>query len=347
MGDVMDARRHIAQLVTVLAVAASTTTIGCVASTDDEQEATSQDDAPLARGELAGAFGRVVLGRIFQHADWLVPAADTYRADQYKTPRERHVAYVCDTYAALDPTYVSGLIRLDADEDLSDDQVLTYNAIRRCIRSKANHPVRFDVVLNAEHYADPAAYPTAGKGADALRARLQNLEKRLAPDLYFFDFYTVPFHDKDDTEWNEGAIVAGIAWIHAHKRLVGGNVWGNTVPKGTDFAAIDDSAGLDRTREQAKALRGVPLLMHIQNDPQSPKSAGLAFLHATPQERESLVTKEAGLERQVGFAYMFPVFFPLQFVENDDKDKATKKKMVAYDARQDGSMYAHIKSELR
>jgi hypothetical protein len=43
---------------------------------------------------------------------------------------------------------------------------------------------------------------------------------------------------------------------------------------------------------------------------------------------------------------MFPVFFPLQFAE-DDKDPSTRKKMVAYDARQDGQMFALIKKELR
>ena len=88
--------------------------------------------------------------------------------------------------------------------------------------------------------------------------------------------------------------------------------------------------------------------MHIQNDPQSPKSAGLAFLHATPQQRESLITKEAALEGQLGCAYMFPVFFPLQFVDTkNDNDPKTKKQMVAYDARQDGNMLAHIEKELR
>lgn len=301
---------------------------------------TASDDAPLSRAGLHDAFRRVVIGRVFQHDDWLVPAADGYHPELYSTLRARRIAYVCDTYAPLDPTYVSGLLRVDADEDLSDEQIAIYKGIRRCLRGRANHPIRFDVVLNALHYADPSAYPTGGKGADALRGRLKNLSESIAPDLWFFDFYTVPFHDAKGETWNKGAIVAGIDWIHFHGGLVGGNVWGDSVPDGTDFAAVDDSAGFDRTKSQAAALHGVPLLMHIQNDPQSPKSAGLAFVEGTPGEREDVVKAEAALQSKIDAAYMFPVFFPLKFTGKG-------KEMVAYDARQDANMLPLIKKLIR
>ncbi len=313
--------------------------LACSASSDDGQ--TAVDDAPLGRAGLDEAFRRVVIGRIFQHDDWLVKAADGYRVNTYPNLRARRIAYVCDTYAPLDPTYVSGLIRLDADEDLGPEQIAIYRGIRRCLRARANHPIRFDVVLNALHYADPDAYPTGGKGADALRGRLKNLTEDLAPDLFFFDFYTVPFHDAKGKDWNKGAIVAGIDWIHFHGRLVGGNVWGESVPDGTDFAAVDDSGGLDRTRAQAAALHGVPLLFHIQNDPQSPKSAGLAFLEGTPGERENIVRRESELQRDIHASYMYPVFFPLRFVDGKGN------RMEAYDAREDRDMYPLLEKLVR
>lgn len=327
------------------AAAVAAFALGCSGG-DPEEAAEATSEGALTRAGLRDAFRRVVIGRIYQHEDWLVPAADTYRPNLYPTLRERRIAYVCDTYAPLDPTYVSGLVRLDVDDQLGTEQIAVYKGIQRCLRKRANHPIRYDVVLNALHYADPEAYPTGGKGADALRDRLRDVAQALAPDLWFFDFYTVPFHDSKGVDWHAGAIVAGIDWIHAHGGLVGGNVWGNSVPDGTDFAAVDDSAGLDRTREQAAALRGVPLLMHIQNDPQADSSAGLAFIGGTPQDREGVVTREARLQAEARVSYMFPVFFPQKFV-NGGSDGGKGKHLVAYDARQDGDMYALIKKLMR
>lgn len=309
--------------------------VGCTAETSDGGDYRDTESvSPLERKDLPKTFERVTLARMFQHDIWTLPAAETYKPGIYTTRFDRHVHYVCDALASLDPTYVSGLLRLDQDEELTHEEVETYRAVRRCIREKVTkHPVRFDVVLNAKQYADPDIYSTGGKGSDALRARLKGLEDELAPDLYFFDFYTIPFAD-DSKDWHKGAILDGIEWIHAHHALVGGNVWGRSVPPGTDFAALDDSSGIDRLADQVNALRGeVPLLMHIQNDPQAPGSQGLKWLDYSHGYRTDVLEREAGNESKFGYSYMFPVFFPLRIVGKD---------RVAYDAVQDGDMMSRI-----
>lgn len=74
----------------------------------------------IATRSNAASFRRVVLGRIHQHEEWTLPAADVYRPDLYATTFDRRVAYVSDTYASLQPTYVSGLLRFDQDEPITE-----------------------------------------------------------------------------------------------------------------------------------------------------------------------------------------------------------------------------------
>lgn len=309
--------------------------VGCL-SNEAPPEPSGDQSSAATRGasDLQPAFRRVVMGRIYQHDKWTLPAADTYQADRFATVFERRVAYVCDTYAALDPTFVSGLVRLDDDETVDGERVETFKAIRQCIRERVTgHVVRFDVVLNALQYSDPDTIPTAAKGAELLQQRLEEVRTKLDPDFYFFDFFTVPFnrHDKD---WHADAISRGMDWIHAHDRFVGGNFWGKNVPKGTDFAAVDDSGGIDDTRAQSAAILAngggkLPLVIHVRNDPQVPGSEGLKFISGDLAYRRSVVTSEAALSSDLGCSYGLPVFFPLRI---DGADR------FAYDARQDGAM---------
>lgn len=306
--------------------------IACTTSSDVESNGVT--DSALDANDAKPAFRRVVMGRIYQHDAWTLPAADTYRPDLYSTVFERRVAYVCDTYAALDPTYVSGLVRLDEDETVDGERIETFKAVRNCIRQRTTgHAVRFDVVLNALQYSDPDTVPSAARGAAMLEERLAEVNAKLSPDFVFFDFYTVPFnrHDKD---WYSSAIAHGMDYVHAHGQLVGGNVWGKSVPPGTDFAAVDDSGGLDDVREQSKAIlerapKGMPLVIHVRNDPQVPGSEGLRFIGGDLAYRKDVVTSESGLARDLGCTYGLPVFFPLLI---------DGPKRIAYDARADGAM---------
>jgi hypothetical protein len=296
--------------------------------------------AALTAGELPATFRRVALARVFQKDKWTLPHADTYPAGAY-TPR---ISYACDVIARLAPTHVSGLLRLD-EAAISEEQRTTFKCIRKCVRERVGPNVRFDVVLNALHYTDPALY-TQEEGATALKARLETIQAELAPDLYFFDFFNVPYDsDKKDCQsqedvdcekvYNAGALQAGIKWIHDHGQLVGGNVWGLDLPPGSDFAALDNFdrsdmvEGLEYIQKQIDAFGDkVPVMMHIENNPQKVGSKGLDWLFGTHEYRLGVLDKHA-TKQAIGYCYMFPVFFPLR-IEGEQR--------LAYDAATDGDM---------
>jgi hypothetical protein len=205
---------------------------------------------------------------------------------------------------------------------------------------------RVDVVLNAEDYTS----------WDQLKKRMEDIDGKLRPDLWFFDFYS-----KGRVDVMESAI----RWAHNNKRrrqLLGGNFWATRgVPRGTDFLALDDHDGLQQMGHQAKQLRAaypsIPLLAHIENNPQNPttgddeRNTGFLWMlgfHprcvANPAEsvneiacskawsradRKSFLDKlRAG--RTVGYSVMYPVNFPLI--------PTAKEQMLAYDAAADGML---------
>jgi hypothetical protein len=283
--------------------------------------------AELRPRQLRDSLRRVVLARLYQHDQWTLTAVP-----------DGDVAYACDVIARLRPTYVSGLLRFDAGEPLLQKHVDVYNGVRACVRERVrNHPVRFDVVLNALHYTDPAIHADRADAEAALVSRLAELDV-LAPDIWFFDFFSVPFND-ENTDHHRSAIREGIAWAHANQQLVGGNVWGLEPPPGADFAALDNFDrpggvdGLEYVARQTGAMADeLPLVMHIENNPQKPQSKGLLWIHGSREYRKQVLDKHASLQNATDYFYMYPVFFPLQIAG------ANNELRLAYDARQDGNM---------
>jgi hypothetical protein len=313
---------------------------------DGTTEIVDANDASLDRSDLPQTFRRVVIGRIYQHEHWTLPGADTYQVEKHPDLRKRRIAYVCDTLSKLRPTYVSGLLRLDAAEELNAEQRQIYKGIVDCVRANVDeHKVRFDVVLNPKHYTEDAPDEAAGRAL--LKARIDTLDAQLDPDLWFFDFYSVPFDDGNDgyRPWHEGVMQAGIKRIHEKGGLVGGTVWGMKAPPGSDFAALDNFDrkqgcvdGFDVIKKQAAALRDeIPLLMHIENNPQNAGSHGLKWIDRGPGYRRAVLDHHAKSQDRVGYSYMYPVFFPLQIVAHDPVV------MEAYDASRDGDLLDRMK----
>lgn len=294
-------------------------------------------DAPQPVAQVAAQAGmpdflrHVVIARMYQANVWTIPAADTYHSDRYPNVLDRRIAYVCGALAYLRPGYVSGLIRLDwlpLAPRQATEQAYVFDGVRRCVRDKVGQHVRFDVVLNALHYTDPhptnpkpgQAVPDAKAGADRLRERLRTAQDTFHPDGWFFDFYASPY--KKGTQRFPEALEAGIRWIHDDKALgkpkprqfVGGTLWGTEVPvpPGSDFIAITDRGGMDYTRHLVEHFgpRNVPILMHIDNDPQNPDSQGSQFYDGT-RDRKAVLQRHAHGQSN-GYTYMFPVFFPLK-----------------------------------
>lgn len=317
-------------------LALMTLAASCTMRVDDEPVDT--DTAGIADGMMR----RVVIARMFQRDQWTLPAAMDYRPDLYPDLEARKIAYVCEALAYLKPTYVSGLVRLDAEQviDADSPQARIFNGVKACVRGKMppGHEVRFDVVLNALHYTDPE-YGVSGdkEGAQKLRGRLESAHAALAPDAWFFDFYTTPFNQPENDKGQKRhpeAMLRGIDWIHDKKpnkprQLVGGNAWGTKVPEVTDFLSITDKNGMPNVAELAGKIHGVPLLMHIQNDPHIADSQGRRWNERGPAYRKSQLAKHVA-GQELGYSYMFPVFFPLD------------KNFDSYNAVEDGHMMERI-----
>jgi hypothetical protein len=284
---------------------------------------------------------RVIIARMFQREHWTIPAADSWKVDQYPDPIERRIAYVCEALAFLKPTYVSGLVRIDAEQELTpaSEQVRVFDGVKKCVRGRmpAGHAVAFDVVLNALHYSDPEYdVHSAEAGAKKLRQRLESAQLVLQPDAWFFDFYTTPWNQPKNAQGQKRfpqAIRAGINWIHDDKpykgrQLVGGNAWGSNIPDGTDFISITDKGGMGDVADLAAKIRqqnDIPLLMHIRNDPHIEGSEGRLWINGSRAYRKSVLAREVEGQKH-GYAYMLPVLFPLD------------KHMNSYNAVEDGNM---------
>jgi len=133
-------------------------------------------------------------------------------------------------------------------------------------------------------------------------------------------------------------MAAGIAWIQRHGMLGAGNVQLSDkdarLPPDSDFVAIKfGNNGFEAVdRQLDKIPDRVPVLMHIQNDPQIPDSAGLKWISATARERREMLDDHTARAKKLGYEYMYPVFFPLKQVKKDNEPTKT----IAYDAWEDG-----------
>lgn len=306
-------------------------------------EDASNDVVALDRKKEGTDLERVVLGRLYQNGHWMLPAADTYGADHTADTIDRRIAYVCDALVKLEPTYVSGLIRLAWDDVVTDDMKRIFNGVRQCVRSQVDHPVKFDVVLNAKHFSEPrssADNPANGvsskqEGSDRIKERLRTATRELAPDIWFFDFYTVPFNQTSESYF-PGAIRDGIDWIHHDGKKVGGNAWGNNVPDDTDLIAVPLIGGFEgRTDEIAKLQAQAPTLVHIRNDPQVCDSEGLERFRYLPDRRKSVLENHASKQADLNVGYMYPLFFPLSATAECAPPNTPQ---VAYDAVADGAL---------
>jgi hypothetical protein len=274
----------------------------------------------------------VVVGRMFQNGRWVIHAADKYQPKRYPKIRDRRIAYVCDTLAYLHPTYVSGLIRLSSTDAPSRTslpaQAAVFDGVRDCVYRKLHKPVKYDVVLNALHYTDPhpkhedgesppPPVPNAHVGKQRIRERLRTAQAAFHPDGWFFDFYANPYKKGHFSE----PLEFGIKWIKSieaaghpkPRQFVGGTVWGGKVPvpPGSNFIAVTDRGGAKYTKRLVEHFkRQVPILMHIDNDPEHKNSRGRNFYDRTDKYREETLRRHAAAQK-IGYSYMFPVFFPL------------------------------------
>jgi hypothetical protein len=314
------------------------------------------DDADARRAELtARTLDRVVVARMYQRAGWVVPGVDP------EIDRGAAAQHVCDAIAPLRPTYVSGLVRLAHDDGITEEQADMFSRVRRCIERRVPHPVRFDVVLNALDYTDGTPEPDrcapgpSRLSADELTARFRqrrrSIEEHLRPDGYFFDFFSQPWtrEDRDGGPWRPQVLAEEIRRIQRDGMFVGGNVWAGFVPPPADFVAITDRSGREGVLEHTARLRaqGVPVLLHIRNDPHIEGSEGRLWNERDRAHRKRVLRRHVRWANAAGATYMFPVLFPLR--PNPDATGSgcdRRRPWIAYDASRDGEMLERMRDYL-
>jgi hypothetical protein len=200
--------------------------------------------------------------------------------------------------STLHPTWVSGMIRYAKGQHPIRHEVRAWREISRIVRTN-NPGAGFDVTLNAKQYRS---------GREILRM-MHRVRKKLNNDGWFFDFYSNAY------EKRPRMIRAAIASAHAHGEWIGGNIFGikkkRPLPMRSDFLAIQDFRGHLDLHAVARLPDRVPLVYHLENDPDRPMSAGCNFIkNMTTAKRSALVRRRAHQQARYGFRFQYPVLYP-------------------------------------
>ncbi|MEZ0229368.1 MAG: hypothetical protein ACAI25_12135 [Planctomycetota bacterium] len=250
---------------------------------------------PARRQIPASVFDRVVLGRVFQTGHWTL-------RDKQGQPNQTPDS-VGDALAALEPTYVSGLVRIAHDEDMTQREVDAFDTIRKKVLAKSPR-CKFDMVLNAMQYPTPAS----------IEKKMSEISAKVKVDIWFFDFYDEAYreHGFNGFKGSKRAIEAAIAWAHRHGQWIGGNCFQPTAPPRSDFAAVATVHFKVRKPNVTALRRKMPVILHLGNNPQSgPQTECAVFVEQWEHDRRvKLIQRLAARQRADGYRFMYPVFFP-------------------------------------
>ncbi len=266
----------------------------------------SADAASGSPGPPDGSRSATV--RIYQGGEWTVPG---------ETPKTVGAAL-----AKLKPTYVGNLVRYQADENITEEQVDGYNTVREAVLA-TSPDATFSIELNALEY----------KTAADVEKMMDTVRDRFDVDGWFFDFYTTAAQNHADV------LDAAIENAHDHGEYLGGNAFGISghppIPEGTDFVAVQDSKfkiDLAAVRELAKR---VPVGFHLGNAPELADSDGCVFIQQySTAQRTAYIKERAGQQQANSFEFGYPVFFP----ECERDSSSNNPGVYAYDALKDTPM---------
>lgn len=200
--------------------------------------------------------------------------------------------------ASLRPTWVTGMIRYAKGQYPNRTETRAWREITRIVRT-ASPGAGFDVTLNAKQYRD---------GRQILR-QMNKIRKRLHPNGWFFDFYSNAY------EKRPRMIRTAIASAHAHGEWIGGNIFGlkkkRPLPMRSDFLSIQDFRLRLDVRAVTRLDARIPLVYHLENDPDRPLSGGCHFIkEMTTAKRTALIRHRAHQQARYGFRFSYPALFP-------------------------------------
>jgi hypothetical protein len=249
--------------------------------------------------------------------------ARAYQNGKFTIPKET-AADIGDALAPLEPTWVTGLIRLRIRDTVSDTEVSDYNTIRDAVRAKSPN-AEFDVELNALDYDTP----------EEVEDKMRDVREAVHNDGWFFDFFT-PAYDK-----RPEVVRAAITEAHDNGEWIGGNTFGwskdpqnPVLPPDSDFLAIADENFKLNLPAARKLAQHLPIVFHLRNNPGNPRSEGCVWINRyTTNEREAYVRRRAREQKSADFHFAYPVFFPTCLAS-----RRAAHDIDAFNSIRDGSM---------
>ena len=266
--------------------------------------------APYTPIDLGGTFDRIAAVQIYQGTQWALSGQST--------------ANVGQALANFHPTEVSGLIRFQQGDTLTEQQIADYSAIRSAVLA-VDPQCKFDFQIDAS--------TITGDGTAAI-ATMQAVETALQPDLWFFSLYSQAYQS------NPKGLASVVAWAHAQGEAVGGDVTNTTAPPNSDYAAVNDhfirpasatgglsAAEINVIEADTNFTRPLPVIAHL-NDA-APADSGLSepqvFINPTGSAgfwnqsmRIQYVTSLAQSQAAWRYSLMYPVFSPASYDSTAD-----------------------------
>jgi hypothetical protein len=232
-----------------------------------------------------------------------------------------------DALAKLEPTWVTGVIRLEKKKTPPEEAVSGYRTIRETVQKEAPD-AQFDVELNALDYGTP----------EEVESKMAELRETFDPDGWFFDFFTPAYAKRPEV------VDAAIADAHEHGEWVGGNAFGWVrnptklgIPDDADYIAVSDSNfRLDRSAVRKLAKR-LPVVFHLANSPGNIRKEGCVYIKRySTKKRVAYLKRRASEQSGSKFHFAYPVFFP-----------TCRPGITALDTLREGSMFQDIEGLMR
>ncbi len=276
-------------------------------------EIAPQINQPLSASELKSSakaiFQRVIQARLFHSGTWTL-------AGSSQTPTT-----AARTITSLQPTFVTGLLRLSDRGEISNAEMEGFTTVRNEVRI-ANKSCRFDVVMNA----------TDEDSAESFVRRMTEINRHLHPDAW-----TLSVRPDEETI-RADLFEKAIAYAHSLKEMVGYDGPLSLIPEGVDYIIVR-AAGFQLSRKQLDLLRTkqrVPLIVEL------PTASGSSPNHDVSVFVEEMSTVERGValthlaenQNSWGYHFAYPIFYPLYPTNH------------AFDATKDNILLVTIRSLL-
>lgn len=237
------------------------------------------------------------------------------RVVQVRVPRNdecviEKVKSMARTLGALQPTFVSGLLRVSDELPLPLSQVENFTTVRKEVLA-SNPRCKFDVVINGSSYATPAAFVT----------KLQEINEAVMPDIFLIDI-------SNSEPVYPAALAKAIEFAHSHGQCVGYQGPITMIPNGIDFIVLRiENSNL--RREEISALRSkhhLPILVSSSFHQLLHDHQEGAREFATNDKAKSIIHL-AEEQSSFGFHLIYPIRNPC-FQENSPLDASSDNALL-------------------